>query len=112
MGLAGPLVGRVYDRHGARLLVVPGSIMLFLSLCGFAMLSAATPVWELVVLQTIMMVGLALMFTPLMTDALTTRSALLARQRHSHDPAAGRRCGGYRPVHRGHGQGVRVGWGT
>jgi MFS transporter, DHA2 family, lincomycin resistance protein len=71
MGLAGPLVGRVYDRHGARRLVVPGSILLFLSLCGFAMLSAATPVWELVVLQTIMMVGLSMMFTPLMTDALS-----------------------------------------
>jgi DHA2 family lincomycin resistance protein-like MFS transporter len=71
MGLAGPVVGRVYDRHGARRLVVPGSIMLFLSLCGFAMLSAATPVWELVVLQTVMMVGLSMMFTPLMTDALS-----------------------------------------
>ena len=71
MGLAGPLVGRVYDRHGARRLVVPGSVMLFLSLCGFAMMSAATPVWELVVLQTIMMLGLSMMFTPLMTDALS-----------------------------------------
>lgn len=71
MGLAGPLVGRVYDRHGARRLVVPGSVMLFLSLCGFAMLSATTPIWELVVLQTIMMVGLSMMFTPLMTDALS-----------------------------------------
>ena len=29
MGLAGPFVGRVYDRHGARRLVVPGSILLF-----------------------------------------------------------------------------------
>jgi DHA2 family lincomycin resistance protein-like MFS transporter len=71
MGLAGPLVGRVYDRHGARRLVVPGSVLLFLSLCGFAMMSARTPVWELVVLQTIMMVGLSMMFTPLMTDALS-----------------------------------------
>lgn len=71
MGMAGPLVGRVYDRHGARRLVVPGSFLLFLSLCGFALLSAATPVWELVVLQTIMMVGLSMMFTPLMTDALS-----------------------------------------
>lgn len=71
MGLAGPLVGRIYDRHGARRLVVPGSIMLFLSLCGFTTMSAATPVWELVALQTIMMVGLSTMFTPLMTDALS-----------------------------------------
>ncbi|MGW0161313.1 DHA2 family efflux MFS transporter permease subunit [Mycobacterium sp. NPDC003323] len=70
MGMAGPLVGRVYDRHGARVLVVPGSILLFLALCGFAMLSATTPVWELIVVQTVMMVGLSMMFTPLMTDAL------------------------------------------
>ncbi|MEU0497477.1 DHA2 family efflux MFS transporter permease subunit [Mycobacterium sp. NPDC006124] len=71
MGLAGPLVGRVYDRHGARRLVVPGSILLFLSLLGFALLSARTPIWELVALQTVMMVGLSTMFTPLMTDALS-----------------------------------------
>lgn len=70
MGLAGPLVGRVYDRHGARLLVVPGSILLFTALCGFSLLSATTPIWELIALQTIMMVGLSMMFTPLMTDAL------------------------------------------
>ncbi|WP_304105955.1 DHA2 family efflux MFS transporter permease subunit [Mycolicibacterium bacteremicum] len=83
MGVAGPLVGRVYDRHGARRLVVPGSIMLFLALCGFAMLSASTPIWELVVLQTIMMVGLAMMFTPLMTDAL----GVLPDRLYSHGSA-------------------------
>lgn len=83
MGVAGPLVGRVYDRHGARRLVVPGSIMLFLALCGFALLSASTPIWELVVLQTIMMVGLAMMFTPLMTDAL----GVLPDRLYSHGSA-------------------------
>ncbi|MCV7432448.1 multidrug efflux MFS transporter [Mycolicibacterium bacteremicum] len=83
MGVAGPLVGRVYDRHGARRLVVPGSVMLFLALCGFAMLSASTPIWELVVLQTIMMVGLAMMFTPLMTDAL----GVLPDRLYSHGSA-------------------------
>jgi DHA2 family lincomycin resistance protein-like MFS transporter len=70
MGLAGPLVGRAYDRHGARVLVVPGSSMLCASLWGFTALSAVSPVWELVALQTVMMVGLSMMFTPLMTDAL------------------------------------------
>ncbi|TQK30081.1 DHA2 family lincomycin resistance protein-like MFS transporter [Arthrobacter sp. SLBN-53] len=83
MGMAGPLVGRVYDRHGARRLVVPGSIMLFLALCGFALMSAATPIWVLVVLQTIMMVGLAMMFTPLMTDAL----GVLPDRLYSHGSA-------------------------
>ncbi|TMS53373.1 DHA2 family efflux MFS transporter permease subunit [Mycobacterium sp. DBP42] len=70
MGMAGPLVGRAYDRHGARVLALPGSVLLCASLWGFTLLSATSPVWELVVLQTIMMVGLSMMFTPLMTDAL------------------------------------------
>ncbi|MUL80931.1 MULTISPECIES: DHA2 family efflux MFS transporter permease subunit [unclassified Mycolicibacterium] len=83
MGVAGPLVGRAYDRHGARVLVVPGSMMLCVSLWGFTMLSATSPIWELVTLQTIMMVGLAMMFTPLMTDAL----GVLPDRLYSHGSA-------------------------
>jgi DHA2 family lincomycin resistance protein-like MFS transporter len=83
MGLAGPLVGRAYDRHGARLLVVPGSLMLCASLWGFTALSAVSPIWELVALQTVMMVGLSMMFTPLMTDAL----GVLPDRLYSHGSA-------------------------
>ncbi|OMC40324.1 MFS transporter [Mycobacterium sp. GA-1841] len=83
MGVAGPVVGRVYDRHGARVLVVPGSILLCASLWGFTALSAASPIWELVALQTVMMVGLAMMFTPLMTDAL----GVLPDRLYSHGSA-------------------------
>ncbi len=83
MGVAGPLVGRAYDRHGARVLVVPGSLMLCVALWGFTTLSAVSPVWELVVLQTIMMVGLSMMFTPLMTDALS----VLPDRLYSHGSA-------------------------
>lgn len=70
MGLAGPVIGRIYDRLGARLLVIPGSLMLCASLWGYTMLSATSSIWELVGLQTVMMVGLSMMFTPLMTEAL------------------------------------------
>jgi DHA2 family lincomycin resistance protein-like MFS transporter len=70
MGLAGPFVGRIYDRLGARVLVIPGSVLLCASLWGFATLSAASPIWAVVVLQMVMMLGLSMMFTPLMTDAL------------------------------------------
>ncbi|OBG79990.1 MFS transporter [Mycobacterium sp. E802] len=83
MGLAGPLVGRAYDRHGARMLVVPGSMLLCASLWGFTELSAASAIWELVALQTLMMVGLSMMFTPLMTDAL----AVLPDRLYSHGSA-------------------------
>ena len=83
MGIAGPLVGRAYDRHGARRLVVPGSVALCVALWGFTMLSGASPVWELVVLQTVMMVALSMMFTPLMTDALS----VLPDRLYSHGSA-------------------------
>jgi DHA2 family lincomycin resistance protein-like MFS transporter len=83
MGIAGPLVGRAYDRHGATRLVVPGSAMLCVALWGFTTLSAASPIWKLIALQTIMMVGLSMMFTPLMTDAL----GVLPDRLYSHGSA-------------------------
>jgi DHA2 family lincomycin resistance protein-like MFS transporter len=83
MGLAGPLVGRVYDRLGARLLVIPGSLMLCASLWGYATLSGTSPMWEIIGLQTVMMVGLSMMFTPLMTDAL----GALPQSLYSHGSA-------------------------
>ena len=83
MGVAGPLVGRVYDRRGARVLVVPGSMLLCASLWGLTLLTASSPIWELVILQSVMMVGLALMFTPLMTDAL----GVLPDRLYSHGSA-------------------------
>jgi DHA2 family lincomycin resistance protein-like MFS transporter len=83
MGLAGPIVGRIYDRLGARLLVIPGSFMLSASLWGYATLSGSSPMWEIIGLQTIMMVGLSMMFTPLMTDAL----GALPQSLYSHGSA-------------------------
>ena len=35
MGLLGPRVGRVYDAHGARVLVIPGAIGLLASMAAF-----------------------------------------------------------------------------
>jgi DHA2 family lincomycin resistance protein-like MFS transporter len=70
MGLLGPFVGRAYDRVGARPLVLPGSVLLAIVMWGFTTLAAATPIWLVVVLHVGLSAALALMFTPLMTDAL------------------------------------------
>ncbi|GAA1848299.1 DHA2 family efflux MFS transporter permease subunit [Pseudonocardia ailaonensis] len=70
MGLLGPIVGRLYDRVGARPLVIPGAVVLALSLWGFTTIGAATPIGLLVGLHVVLMTSLSLMFTPLMTDAL------------------------------------------
>ncbi len=83
MGLLGPPVGRAYDRFGVRALVVPASVLLCLSLWAFAALGGDSPVWLVVLLHVLMSVGLALNFTPLVTDALSA----LPRSLHSHGSA-------------------------
>ncbi|HAQ60167.1 MAG TPA: MFS transporter [Microbacterium sp.] len=70
MGLLGPLIGRVYDTYGARVLVVPGSIIASATLWFYTMLGEATPIPVIVVAQTVLSVGLALSFTPLFTASL------------------------------------------
>jgi DHA2 family lincomycin resistance protein-like MFS transporter len=70
MGFAGPLIGRIYDRWGTRVLLVPGSILTVGLLWLFTTLSETTPIWELVVVQTFLSLGLAMSFTPLFTASL------------------------------------------
>ncbi len=72
MGLLGPLIGRIYDLHGTRILLVPGAIMAASMLWLFTSFTEATPLWLVVVAQTALSVGLALSFTPLFTAALAS----------------------------------------
>ena len=70
MGLAGPIIGRIYDVWGTRVLLVPGSILTVALLWLFTSLSESTPVWELLIVQTALSIGLAMSFTPLFTASL------------------------------------------
>jgi DHA2 family lincomycin resistance protein-like MFS transporter len=70
MGLLGPRVGRVYDAHGARVLVVPGAIGLLVSMAAFVALGQETPTWEILVVHVLLMVSLAALFTPVFTMGL------------------------------------------
>ncbi|WP_371333494.1 MDR family MFS transporter [Pseudonocardia sp. Ae168_Ps1] len=70
MGLLGPIVGRAYDRLGVRPLVIPGAVVLAVVMWGFTTLGAGSPIWLVTVLHVGLSAALALMFTPLMTDAL------------------------------------------
>lgn len=70
MGLLGPLIGRLYDLHGARRLVRPGAVVFALSMSGFALLGSSTPIWVVLVLHIVLMLSLSFMFTPLFTVGL------------------------------------------
>ncbi|QFQ03380.1 putative multidrug resistance protein EmrY [Corynebacterium urogenitale] len=72
MGLAGPIVGRLYDANGIRMLIIPGSLVLALSMFGFAMLTEDSTVWHLLAYTIGLNLGIALMLTPLMSNALAS----------------------------------------
>jgi DHA2 family lincomycin resistance protein-like MFS transporter len=70
MGLLGPRVGRVYDRHGSRVLVIPGAFGLLAAMTAFTFVSATTPIALILVAHVVLMISLAALFTPLFTMGL------------------------------------------
>ncbi|MDR2294610.1 MAG: DHA2 family efflux MFS transporter permease subunit [Microbacterium sp.] len=70
MGLLGPLIGRIYDARGPRVLLIPGSFIAAAVLWFYTTLTAETNVWVIGVAQTLLSIGLAMAFTPLFTASL------------------------------------------
>ncbi|TBN56814.1 DHA2 family efflux MFS transporter permease subunit [Glaciihabitans arcticus] len=70
MGLLGPIVGRLYDRFGPTVLLVPGTIVLSLVFWGLSMVQADSPVFVILIAHVSLSVGLALLFTPVFTAGL------------------------------------------
>ncbi|MCX4093235.1 MDR family MFS transporter [Nocardia sp. alder85J] len=70
MGVLGPTIGRIYDRFGGRLLVIPGTIGITAALAGFTQISLHTPYWQILGLHILLMLALAAAFTPVFTLGL------------------------------------------
>jgi DHA2 family lincomycin resistance protein-like MFS transporter len=70
LGLLGRPVGRLFDRVGARPLVIPGALCTAVSLWLFAFLSVDSPLAAVIGIHVLLMAGLGLMMTPLMTESL------------------------------------------
>lgn len=77
MGLLGPAVGRLFDRFGGRVLIVPGSAGIVLALAGFTQVSMTMPYWQLLGLHALLMIALAATFTPVFTLGLGALPASL-----------------------------------
>lgn len=71
LGLLGRPVGRLFDRVGARPLVIPGAAAMAVSLCLFATLGPDSSLASVITIHVVLMCGLGLMMTPLMTASLS-----------------------------------------
>ncbi|MCW2753382.1 MAG: family efflux transporter permease subunit [Marmoricola sp.] len=70
MGLLGPQVGKLFDRHGGRPLVIPGSAGIVVALTLFTQVGLSTPYWAILGMHVLLMVSLAAVFTPVFTLGL------------------------------------------
>jgi DHA2 family lincomycin resistance protein-like MFS transporter len=83
MGLMAPFVGRLFDRFGPTVLIVPGTILVSAVLWTMTTLDQSTSVMFILALHVTLSIGLALMFTPLFTSSLGS----LPRHLYSHGSA-------------------------
>ncbi|MFB9313320.1 MDR family MFS transporter [Nocardioides plantarum] len=70
MGLLGPQVGKIYDRVGGRPLLIPGAFGILVALGLFTQVTVEQSVWLVLPVHVLMMVSLALVFTPVFTLSL------------------------------------------
>ncbi|WP_404404434.1 MDR family MFS transporter [Pelagibacterium halotolerans] len=70
MGLMAPFVGRLYDKIGPTMLVIPGSIIVSSALWSLTFMDQNTVYGWLLAAHITLSVGLALLFTPLFTASL------------------------------------------
>lgn len=83
LGLLGRPVGRLFDRFGARPLVIPGALATAVSLWLFTALGPDSPLALVIGIHVLLMTGLGTMMTPLMTESL----AALPGHLYSHGSA-------------------------
>lgn len=72
-GLISPLIGRLFDAHGPRPLMIPDAILMAVAMWSLAfLLSDAAPLWLIICLHVAFAVGVGMLMTPLMTTALSS----------------------------------------
>lgn len=72
MGLLSPTVGRLYDKLGPRPLVIPGLILVGSGLTLLAFVNVDSTAWRVLAAHVVLSLGLAFVFTPLFTTALSS----------------------------------------
>nr|WP_232327834.1 DHA2 family efflux MFS transporter permease subunit [Kibdelosporangium sp. MJ126-NF4]CEL13762.1 Drug resistance transporter EmrB/QacA subfamily [Kibdelosporangium sp. MJ126-NF4]CTQ99448.1 Drug resistance transporter EmrB/QacA subfamily [Kibdelosporangium sp. MJ126-NF4] len=70
LGALGIPTGRLFDRYGARPLLIPGTVAMTVSLGVFAALDEHTPLPAAIAVHIVLMTGIGLVMTPLMIEPL------------------------------------------
>ena len=69
-GIFSPIVGRLFDNYGAKVLVMPGFILIGIAFVFFMQIDQQTSQLTIIVLHSVMMIGVSLVMAPAQTNGL------------------------------------------
>lgn len=69
-GLLSPVMGHAFDRFGPKVLMIPGSVFLCVTMFVFSRLTMDTPLWIIVATYIVLMVSISAMLMPAETNGL------------------------------------------
>ncbi|MCJ1910215.1 MDR family MFS transporter [Planococcus ruber] len=72
MGVMSPVTGRLFDRFGAKVLAVPGLLIVVLTTYMFSQLSIDSSFVNIMLIYTLRMFGISMVMMPVMTNGLNT----------------------------------------
>lgn len=72
MGLLSPVIGSLYDKFGARKLLIPASFFVAAVLGMFTFIGEDTNIWVLTFMYLLFMVGIGFFFTPLFSMTMSS----------------------------------------
>lgn len=82
-GFMSPVTGRLFDKFGPRALVIPGIVIMVITLWMFTRVTTSTEVYVIIILHSILMIGLSMVIMPAQTTGLNQ----LPRQLYPHGTA-------------------------
>ncbi len=69
-GLMSPITGRVFDKFGPRVLVIPGFVIILIMLWVLSNITIETPVSMVIVIHTVLFIGISMVLMPAQTNGL------------------------------------------
>lgn len=75
-GFMSPVMGKLFDKYGPRVLLLPGMLILIVTIIGFLLLPLQSP-WLVMVLQSLLMISIAMIMMPSQTNGLNALPAEL-----------------------------------
>lgn len=69
-GIMSPITGKIFDKYGPRVLVIPGFIIMIIMLWFLSTITTETSILSVIIMHTVLMIGVSMVMMPAQTNGL------------------------------------------